>query len=69
MSAGAISAAPDQRSVLPAPRGARWRGTGLQGAVWLITAGLITLPLLFIIGTSKTSRASGGAQEVHAALD
>lgn len=56
MSAGAISSAPDQRSVLPAPRGARWRGTGLQGVVWLVTAGLITLPLLPLVLASVRSR-------------
>jgi iron(III) transport system permease protein len=56
MSAGAISSLPHQRSVLPAPRGARWRGAGLQGAVWLVTAGLITLPLLPLVYASVRSR-------------
>jgi iron(III) transport system permease protein len=56
MDAGAISSVPAQRSVLPAPRGARRRGTGLQGIVWLVTAGLITLPLLPLIYASVRSR-------------
>ncbi|HMJ33385.1 MAG TPA: iron ABC transporter permease [Baekduia sp.] len=56
MSAGPISSVGAQRSVLPAPRGARWRGTGLQGAVWLVTAGLIILPLLPLVYASVRSR-------------
>jgi iron(III) transport system permease protein len=64
MSAGAIPSVPALRSVLPAPRGARRRGTGLQGIVWLVTAGLIALPLLPLVYASVRSRPlyeAGGA--------
>ena len=64
MSAGSISTAPAGAGALPAPRGARRRGTALQTAVWVATAGLVVVPLLPLVYASFRSRPlyeAGGA--------
>jgi iron(III) transport system permease protein len=56
MPAGVISSPPATSGALPAQRGARRRGTTLQGAIWIVTAGLVVLPLLPLLYASIRSR-------------
>jgi iron(III) transport system permease protein len=56
MGAGSISSAPAEAGALSAPRRARRRGTGLQAAIWVVTAALVVLPLVPLLYASVRSR-------------
>jgi iron(III) transport system permease protein len=56
MSPGAITSPSAHHGALPPGRGARGRGGALQAAVWVITAGLVVVPLLPLLYASVLSR-------------
>jgi iron(III) transport system permease protein len=64
MSSGATLPRPRIGSALPAPRGGRAAGAAIRTGVWLLTVGLVVVPLLPLVIASVRSRPiyeSGGA--------